>query len=163
MFIKTSDMRLCREIMALQKITLGTILAIVTIGTALSALGVFVATHTISNTINVKTVGVSVYWDSGCTSKVTSISWGYLEPGSSMAKTIYVKNEGTVAMKLSMKTENWNPTSAASYVTLSWNQENCVLSAGSVVQAISTLALSSSTIGITNASFDTIITGTEYP
>jgi hypothetical protein len=147
--------------MAVQRITVGTILAMMTIGTVLSVLGVFVATHSISNTVYVKTVGVSVYWDIGCTQEVTSISWGYMEPGSSMDKTVYVKNEGTVVMKLSMTTESWNPASAASYITQSWNRENNVLDPGSVVQATLTLSLSSTTTGITNASFDTVITGTE--
>jgi hypothetical protein len=147
--------------MAVQRITLATILAMVTIGTVLSVFGVFVATHTVSNTVYVKTVGVSVYWDASCTNKVTSIDWGYMEPGSSMNKTVYVKNEGTVVMKLSMTTQNWNPASAASYITESWNRENNVLNPGSVVQAVLTLSLLPSTTGITNASFDTIVTGTE--
>jgi DeoR/GlpR family transcriptional regulator of sugar metabolism len=68
-----------------------------------------------------------------------------------------------VAVKLSMTTNNWNPASALSYITLSWNSENYMLSGGSVVQAALTLSVSSTISGIANFSFDIIITGTEHP
>lgn len=147
--------------MTMPKIGLGTALAIATMGMVVTVLGVFVASHTVSNTIYVKTVGVGAYWDIGCTNEVSSIDWGYLEPGATMDKTIYVKNEGTVAMTLSMTTGNWNPVSASSYVTVSWNRESHVLNADSVVQAVLTVSLSSGISGITTASFDMTITGTE--
>ena len=61
------------SIMAMQKITIGTVLAVAVMGMVVSALGVLVATRTISNTGNVNAVGVGVYWDSGWTSEVSSI------------------------------------------------------------------------------------------
>jgi len=148
--------------MAMQKITLGTVLAIAMIGIVVSALGVLVATRTISNTGNVKAIGVGVYWDSGCTNVTSSINWGAVDPGVTKNVTIYVKSEGSVVVKLSMTTANWNPASASSYVTLSWNRENYVLSSGSVVQAVLTLSVSSTISGVLNFSFDIIITGTEH-
>ena len=35
---------------------------------------------------NVSSVGVGVFWDQACTSQVTSIDWGYLEPDSTTEK-----------------------------------------------------------------------------
>jgi hypothetical protein len=64
-------------------------------------------------------------------------------------------------MTLSMTTGNWNPVSASSYVTVSWNRESHVLNADSVVQTVLTVSLSSGISGITTASFDMTITGTE--
>ena len=148
--------------MAMRKIAIGTVLAIAAMGIVVSALGVLVATRTISNTGNVKAIGVGVYWDSGCTNVVSSIDWGALEPGATIDKTIYVKNEGSVALTLSMSTDNWNPSSASSYMTLSWNRENYVLNSGSVVSAVLTLSVSSGISGITNFSFDITISGTEH-
>jgi hypothetical protein len=142
------------------EITLGTVLAIAVMGMAVSALGVLVATRTISNTGNVKVVGVGVYRDSGCTNPVSSIDWGALEPGVTTEVKIYVKNEGGVAVVLGMTIDNWNPASASSYMTLSWNRENYVLNSGSVVLAVLTLSVSSGVSEITNFSFDIIITGT---
>ena len=146
----------------MRKIAIGTVLAIAAMGMVISALGVLVATRTISNTGNVKAIGVGVYWDSGCTNVVSSIDWGALEPGATIDKTIYVKNEGSVALTLSMSTDNWNPSSASSYMTLSWNRENYVLNPGSVVSAVLTLSVSSGISGITNFSFDITISGTEH-
>jgi len=148
--------------MAMQKISMGAVLAIAILGTVATVLGAFVATRTISNVGSMKAIGVGVYWDSGCTNAVSSIDWGSLEPGVTKNFTIYVRNEGNVQLKLSMTTSNWNPASASSYMTLSWNRENYVLAAGSVVSAVLTLSVSSSISEITSFSFDIIIAGTEY-
>jgi hypothetical protein len=149
--------------MAMQKITIGTVLAIAVMGMVVSALGVLVATRTISNYGNVSAVGVGVYWDSSCTNMVLSIDWGALEPGASVDKTIYIKNEGSLAVLLSMTTEDWSPASASSYMTLSWTRESYVLNSGSVVQAVLTLSVSSGVSEITDFGFDIIVSGTEAP
>jgi len=147
--------------MAMQKITIGTVLAIAAMGMVVSAFGVLVATRTISNYGNVSAVGVGVYWDSSCTNMVLSIDWGALEPGASVDKTIYIKNEGSLPVLLGMATENWSPASASSYMTLSWARESYVLNSGSVVQAVLTLSVSSGVSEITDFGFDIIISGTE--
>jgi len=147
--------------MAMQKVTLGTVLAVAVMGMVVSALGVLVATQTISNTGNLSAVGVGVYWDSSCNNAVLSIDWGALDPGATVDKTIYIKNEGTLAVLLDMTTDNWDPASASSYISLSWNRENYELDPGSVIQAVLTLSVSSSVSEITNFSFDIVITGTE--
>jgi len=147
--------------MAMQKVTIGTVLAIAVVGMVVTALGALVATRTISNTGNLKAIGVGVYLDNSCTSAVSSIDWGALEPGVTKNFTIYVRNEGNVQVRLSMTTSNWNSASASSYITLSWDRDNYVLTAGSVVLAVLTLSVSSSISGITSFSFDIIIAGTE--
>ena len=148
--------------MAMQKVTMGTVLAIAVVGMVVTALGALVATSTISNTGNLKAIGVGVYWDSSCTSPVSSIDWGALEPDVTKNFTIYVRNEGNVQVKLSMTTSNWKPPSALSYIELTWNRVNHVLTAGSNVSAVLTLSVSSSISGITSFNFDIIIAGTEY-
>jgi hypothetical protein len=55
---------------------------------------------------------------------------------------------------------NWNPTSASSYLALTWNREGYVLAAGSYVQANLTLGVSPSVSGITSFNFDMILVGT---
>jgi hypothetical protein len=146
--------------MAMRKITLGTVLAIAVMGIAASALGSLVARRTISNTGTVKAIGVGVYWDSGCSNPVSSIDWGSLDPGVMVKKTIYVRNEGNIAVTLQMTTGNWNPPSASSYITLIWSREGYVLSSGSVVDAVLTLSVSSNISTITSFSFNIIIAGT---
>jgi uncharacterized repeat protein (TIGR01451 family) len=147
--------------MAMQKATIGTVLAIAVIALTVSALGTLVATHTISNNGSVIAVGVGVYSDSGCTTPLSTISWGTLNPGDVKNYTIYVKNTGTVSVMLNMTTSDWNPSSASSYIALTWNKEKYVLPAGQVVPAVLTLTVSSSVSGVTTFSFDITITGTQ--
>lgn len=149
--------------MALQKIHVSIILVtatLVTVGTMV--LGLLTASQTIPNTGNVKAVGVGVYSDSACNQTVLSIPWGTLDPGESSDETVYIRNEGNIAVVLSMTTENWDPSSASSYITLSWNlEEGYVLNPGQSVQTVLTLSVSSSISGVESFTFDIIITGTQ--
>lgn len=136
-------------------------MAIAFMGLIASTLGALVATRTISNSGSITTVGVGLYSDSGCTNVLSSISWGTLNPGDVKTYTMYVKDTGTVPVTLNMTVGNWNPTSASTYMSLTWNQEKYVLPAGQVVQAVLTLSVSSSISSVTSFSFDITITGTQ--
>jgi hypothetical protein len=148
----------------MRKATVLKALAIVIMGIAImgmSAFSAFVATRSISNNGSIIGVGVKVYSDPACTTAVSTISWGALNPGGIENYTMYVKNTGTVPETLTMTTGNWNPSSASSYITLTWNQQNYVLPAGQDVQAVLTLSVSSSVSGVASFSFDTTITGAQ--
>jgi hypothetical protein len=147
--------------MAMQKATIGVVAVIAVVSLMVSALGALVATHTISNSGTVTAVGVGVYSDNGCTTVLSTIDWGTLNPGDVQTFTMYVRNEGNVPVTLNMIEENWNPGSASSYITLTWNQENQVLPVGQVVQASLTLTVSSSINDVTSFNFDITITGTQ--
>jgi hypothetical protein len=105
----------------------------------------------------VKAVGVGVFWDSNCTSPVSFIDWGMVEPGSMNNVTVYVRNEGNVAASISLTTDNWNPSNASDYLALSWNYDSRQLNPLEVAQVTLTLTVSSSVQGITSFSFDIII------
>ena len=146
-----------------ESIVAGAAVALVLYTLALTAFGPLVSSaimnnKTVSSNGSVKGVGVGVYWDQPCTNTISSISWGTLDPGSNVNKTIYIRNEGNTAATLSMTTSNWNPTNASSYMTLSWNYGGQTLSVNQVVQVKLTLSVSSSVTGITNFSFDITIT-----
>jgi hypothetical protein len=149
--------------MALQKIHISIILVIatlVTVGTLVS--GLLTASQTIPNTGNVKAIGVGVYSDSGCSQEVPIIQWGTLDPGETSDEPVYICNEGNVAVVLSMTTKNWDPSSASSHITFSWNlEQGYVLNPGQSVQTVLTLSVSSSISGVESFNFDIIITGTE--
>jgi len=147
--------------MAMQRATIGTVVAIAVMGLMVSALGALVATRTISNSGSVTAVGVGVYSDSGCTTALSAISWGTVNPGDVKTYTIYVKNTGNVPVTLNMTVSGWSPSSASSYIKLTWNQEKSVLTAGQVVSAVLTLSVSSSISNVTSFSFNIIITGTQ--
>ncbi|MCD6431687.1 hypothetical protein J7L33_03160 [Candidatus Bathyarchaeota archaeon] len=150
--------------MAMQRVPVGVVFTIAVAGIIASVLaaGLLMAYQRVPSSGNVKAVGVGVYWDNACTNNVTSIDWGFLEPGATVNKTVYIKNEGNTPMVLNMTTDNWNPASASENITLSWNREGYVLNTTApVVQAILTLSVSPNISGVTNFSFDIIITGTE--
>lgn len=109
---------------------------------------------TISNTGSVKGVGVGIYWNSACTNQTSKIDWGLIDPGSAKTFIVYVRNEGNTATTLSKFAENWNPSTAANYLSLNWNYAQQTLSVNQVLQIKLTLAVSSSISGITNFSFD---------
>jgi hypothetical protein len=105
----------------------------------------------------VKAVGVGVFWDSNCTNPVSFIDWGMVEPGSMNNVTVYVRNEGNVAVSISLATENWNPLNASDYLTLDWNYDGRQLNPQEVAQTTLTLTVSLSVHGIESFCFDIII------
>ena len=115
---------------------------------------------TISNVGTLKlSFGIGVYRDASFTSKMTSIDWGTLEPGATKSYSIYIRNEGSTALTLSMATSNWNPTTASNYMTLTWNYNGQTLNSNSYVYVTLTLTVSSSITGISNFSFDINLVG----
>ena len=105
----------------------------------------------------VKAVGVGVFWDSNCTTPVSYIDWGMVEPGSLNNVTVYVRNQGNVVASISLATESWNPSTASNYLALSWNYDGRQLNPLQVAQVGMTLNVSSSVHGIESFSFGIII------
>lgn len=146
-----------------QKIRATAILAVVGLGVILSTVvfGILSANQTVQNSGNIKTIGVSVYSDSSCTQKLSTIDWGLLTPGTKQNVTAYIRNEGTVATTLSMTTGNWSSTQASTYLKLSWNREAYKLAHQTTSQTTLTLTVPSNITGVDSFSFDITITGTE--
>jgi hypothetical protein len=136
-------------------------MAVMSVTAAILAFGVLSGNRTIPNQGNVNAVGVGVYWESTCDTNVTTIDWGYLEPGADKNVTVYICNEGNIPMTLSMTSSNWTPSSASSYMTLVWNQEGSQVGGGAVVETVLTLSVSPDVANITSFSFDITITGIE--
>jgi hypothetical protein len=90
---------------------------------------------------------------------MTSVAWGLIEAGDSVNNTIYIRNSGDIDVSLSLATENWNPMTAADYLTLSWSYDGSVLSSGEVIEVTLRLSLSSSVSGIDSFSFDIVVMG----
>jgi len=125
------------------------------LGPAISAVQ---SNRTISNSGSITAIGVAVYSDQACTNPITSISWGTIDPGSNINKTIYIKNTGNSAATLGLATSNWNPANAANYMTLRWDYNGQPVNANAVIQVKLTLSVSSAISGITSFSFDIVIT-----
>jgi hypothetical protein len=107
----------------------------------------------------VKTMGVEAFWDINCTSRVSEIDWGVVEPGNHVNTTLYLRNEGNAPITLYLDTENWSPSDASNYITISWNYAGQTVDPWAVVKANLTLMVSSNVTGITNFTFTIVITG----
>jgi len=139
---------------------LGVSLALVTIGAFGTALSLLQTNRTIPNAGSVKGIGIGIYWDLACTNQTSSINWGLLEPGSNKTMRVFIRNEGNTVATLSKADQNWNPSTASSYMTLNWNYTGQTLSVNQVLQVNLMLVVSPTVSGITNFSFDITITAT---
>lgn len=118
---------------------------------------------TVGSAGTVKAVGVGVFWDISCTKRVSLINWTLVEPGSLNNATVYIRNEENSPVTLNLNTTNWNPTSIQeeNYMILKWDYANQTLKPNdNAIPVKLTLVVSSSIQGITDFSFDIIITGT---
>jgi hypothetical protein len=86
---------------------------------------------------------------------------GNVDPGSTVSRTIYIKNTGNIPLTLSMAASGWSPTGANTYLTLSWNRQDDVLDAEDSVSATFELTVASDTGSLTSFSCSITITGTE--
>ena len=116
-------------------------------------------TQQIASMGQIVTCGVGVYQNQVCTTALTSISWGDVNPGASVMCDAYLENTGDSNVTLSLAESNWSPTSASSVLTLVWNAP-AILEPSQVVAVIFTLTASTSTGTLAAFSFDIDVTGT---
>ena len=137
-----------------------TIGALVTVGLLnVAATGDLFGSISLSNVGTVKAIGVRVYWDSSCGDPVGSIDWGLVEPGTTRNATVYIRNEGSVPVTLSLAIDNWSPSNAPDYMSLAWDYGDQVISVDALVQVTLGLSVSAAIEGITTFSFDIVIIG----
>jgi hypothetical protein len=139
------------------------IIALTLTGTvlALTTSGVLTTSQTVPYSGTITAINLGVYSDSACTQTCTALTVGNLNPGGTATQTVYIKNTGTVSETLTMAVNNWSPSSASSSLTLTWNQQNSVLTVGQSVQATLTLTAASNTGSLTTFSCSVTVTGTQ--
>ena len=106
---------------------------------------------------------IGVYSDSACTNSLTSINWGSIEVGGSASQTIYIEDTGGTAMTPSISVSNWSPSTACTYITLTWSTLPSSIGTGVSNAAAVTLTLtvsSSTPTSITSFSNSITISGT---
>lgn len=145
------------------RIPMGAAIALAVTGLLLSTItvGVLTANQTMPTSSSISSVNVGVYTDGECNNNCTSINWGSLAPGDTITKTVYVKNNGTIPLTLSLTTKSWEPSNAPIYLTVIWDREGIILEAGNSTVATLTLTASNSAANIKTFSFNIDFTGTE--
>jgi hypothetical protein len=126
---------------------------------SLTTLGLLTMSQTISSSGTITSINVAVFSDSACTTPVNTVSWGLVSPGTSVSRTVYVKNTGNSPLTLNMRAESWGPSGANNSISLTWNRENAQLNADQSTAADLTLTVSPSISGILNFSVNIIIIG----
>ena len=113
----------------------------------------------ISNVGTVKTVNVGAYKDFGCMVPLTAIDWGFVEPGSVVTRTAYIRNEANVPVVLSLATQDWSPLNASNFIELTWDYEGGEIAVDGVVQVVFSLTTSAEISGVETFSFNIVIVG----
>jgi hypothetical protein len=139
-----------------------TVIALVIISLALTftTFAALNSTQSISSTGVVTTSAkLGVYSNFACTTNLTSINWGTLNPGGSTTQIVYIKNIGSgLSLHLNMTTSDWS-VGANGPITLTWNREGTVLAPGQSTTATLTLAVSSSIDAVTDFNVQINING----
>jgi hypothetical protein len=165
MFINTqySIYRARVYVMEFQKFSKFAVIAVAIVGMLLTATtaALLSTSQTVPLNGTINAINLGLYSDSNCTQTVTTLSVGALNPGGSATQTIYVKNTGNTPETLTMTINNWNPTNANTYLTLTWNRQNTILNAGQSIQATLTLTAAANTGSLTTFSCDVTLTGTQ--
>lgn len=112
---------------------------------------------TIHNNGSIQAIGCQILDSTG--NPITSINWGTINLGTSANQNIIVKNNGTIPITLSMITQNWNPTNASTFLTLSWNYAGQTIDPEQTLPLTLNLAVAPETSGIYDFSFDIVFTG----
>ncbi len=109
---------------------------------------------------DIDAIDVGVYSDENCSDDVSFIDWGNIEPGLVKNVSLFFRNEGTVAADLFLSTDNWSPSNASEFLTLTWDYSGRTLDLFEIVPITLTLQVSPSVSGIKSFSFDIIIGAT---
>lgn len=120
-------------------------------------LGQFSSFHLIGSRGKVTFVGVGVYSDINCTSRVYSLDWGSLEPGSIKNQTVFIRNEGSEPSILFLNTTNWNPLNASDFIELNWDYNGYIIYPQETTEVTLTLFVAPVTEGVKDFNFDIII------
>ena len=146
-----------KAVLTIIVITIG---ALVTVGLLnVATTGDLFGSISLSNLGTVKAIGVRVYWDSSCGDPVGSIDWDLVEPGATKNTTVYIKNEGSAPVTLSLATDNWSPPNAPDHISLTWDYGDQIINLDAVIQVTVSLSVSATIEGITTFSFDIVIIG----
>lgn len=105
------------------------------------------------------------FWDFNCTEETDFINWGNVTEGSQYSVTLFAKNIKNTPVTLTMRTENWIPVNASTYLSVDWNYLGEILQpeAAAPTSIVFYLQVAEDAGGIEDFSFDLVIDADEYP
>lgn len=128
----------------------------------LCGLVVSLATYTVGFTVStvgtVKSYGVAVYWDHGCTQNVMHVDWETLEPNQTKTFTVYVKSLSSDLANLSVVASNWTPETVSSFLVFEATPNNIEIEPTQVLDVALSLTVSPEIADIDSFGFDITFT-----
>ena len=112
----------------------------------------------VRGTGRIKVVGLKAYADPEATKEVSAIDWGTIPAGGISQTMLYLKSTSTVPSNLTLTTENWDPSVAEQFMTLTWDYDGTPLQPAEIRAVTFTLRVSEDVVGITEFAFDLVIT-----
>jgi hypothetical protein len=149
--------------MNLKRPSIGALIAIGIVGMMLiiATAGLLSSNQTLAANGTIAGINLGIYSDYGCTTPITTVSWGTVTPGTQVTQTIYVKNTGNIGENLTMAINTWSPANAGTYLTIAWSPVLSTLATGQSTSATLTLAASAGAGAISSFSCNIVITGTQ--
>lgn len=125
--------------------------------------GLLTGQNTPNTSSFVADVSLGVYDDATCARNVTVIDWGICDPGDNMTTPIYLRNNGNVNVSLTIHPANWEPSLAASYLTLSSDYTAEILAPGDVRPITLRLSIARDVESVDTFRFDIVIVSEDVP
>ncbi|HML02439.1 MAG TPA: hypothetical protein VK487_03590 [Candidatus Bathyarchaeia archaeon] len=129
---------------------------------------------------NIRTIGVSAFYDSNFQNETTNIQWGTIYSGSLNNVTLYLKSTSNAETILHLQAANWTflnssnpivsgPNQTTPYLNLTWNYNNTTIVPGQAIPITLTLSVTDSPAftqfllnnDVTGFSFDIVISAIE--
>ncbi len=108
---------------------------------------------------SLNSINIVVYTDAAATINCSSIDWGKLSKGDSVNRIVYIKNSANSIETLNMTVTGWNPTSANSVLSLSWDKEGVSISPGQTIPATLILTVAADTGTLSFFNLNILISG----
>lgn len=115
--------------------------------------GIFYQQILLPSTASVKTLGVGVFWDAAATQVCSYIDWGIIEPGTTVNRTVFIRNQANVPTTLYTFADHWAPPEVESFVTYSWNYSGATMQVDEILPYRLSLAVTPIVVNVTNFSF----------
>lgn len=129
--------------------------------TLFSAYGLLQAIHPFNSEGTVATIGIEAYTDPAKTTFLTYVDWGVFYPNMTKTHNMYLYNNGSIPVTLTMTTDEWNPTIANQFLHVTWNATGYLLQAQHGVPIQFAIFVLPNVTGVDSFSFTTIITGAQ--
>ena len=126
----------------------------------IGTVGNFIPKPNVVQAANIEGIGVGIYWNQNCTNKTLTLNWGNITPNSENTLEVFIRNEGNSKASLYLSTTEWIPKAASNCIRLEWNYSNQILSPGQIIPISLTLTVSPEIGGVSDFTYNTIITAT---